>query len=31
VKRPVVVMPDGSVSLGFSDNGFKQLFGVKPK
>jgi Spx/MgsR family transcriptional regulator len=31
VKRPVVLMPDGSVSLGFSDNGFKQLFGVKPK
>ena len=31
VKRPVVVMPDGSASLGFSDNGFKQLFGVKPK
>jgi len=31
VKRPVLVMPDGSVSLGFSDNSFKQLFGVKPK
>jgi arsenate reductase-like glutaredoxin family protein len=31
VKRPVVLMPDGSVTIGFSDNGFKQLFGVKPK
>ena len=31
VKRPVVVMPDGAVSVGFTDNGFKQLFGTKPK
>jgi Spx/MgsR family transcriptional regulator len=31
VKRPVVLMPDGSVGLGFSDNGFKQLFGTKPR
>lgn len=29
VKRPVVVMGDGSVSVGFSDNGFKKLFGTK--
>ena len=28
VKRPVVVMPDGALSLGFSDNGFKQRFGI---
>ena len=31
VKRPVVVMPDGGVSVGFSDNAFKQLFGTKPQ
>jgi Spx/MgsR family transcriptional regulator len=31
VKRPVVAMPDGGVSVGFTDNGFKQLFGTKPK
>lgn len=30
VKRPVVLMADGRVSVGFSDNGFKALFGVKP-
>lgn len=30
VKRPVVVTPDGTVSVGFTDNGFKQRFGVKP-
>ena len=30
VKRPVVVAPDGAVSVGFTDNGFKQRFGVKP-
>ena len=30
VKRPVVVQPDSAVSVGFSDNGFKALFGVKP-
>ena len=23
--------PDGAVSVGFTDNGFKQLFGTKPK
>jgi Spx/MgsR family transcriptional regulator len=28
VKRPVVVLADGSVSQGFSDNGFKKLFGI---
>ncbi len=28
VRRPVVVMPDGRVSVGFSDNAFKQLFGI---
>jgi len=27
VRRPVVVQDDGSVSVGFSDNGFKKLFG----
>lgn len=31
VKRPVVVTPDGVVSVGFTDNGFKLRFGVKPK
>ncbi|MBD9367578.1 Spx/MgsR family RNA polymerase-binding regulatory protein [Xanthomonas sp. XNM01] len=28
VRRPVVVLDDGSVSQGFSDNGFKKLFGI---
>ena len=28
IRRPVVVLDDGSVSQGFSDNGFKKLFGV---
>lgn len=28
IKRPVVVTADGTVSQGFSDNGFKQRFGV---
>ena len=28
VKRPVVVTDDGVVSVGFSDSGFKQRFGV---
>jgi Spx/MgsR family transcriptional regulator len=27
VRRPVVVQPDGAVSVGFTDNGFKKLFG----
>ena len=27
IRRPVVVLDDGSVSQGFSDNGFKKLFG----
>jgi Spx/MgsR family transcriptional regulator len=27
VRRPVVVLDDGSVSQGFTDNGFKKLFG----
>ncbi|MEO7050883.1 MAG: Spx/MgsR family RNA polymerase-binding regulatory protein [Rhodanobacter sp.] len=26
IRRPVVVQGDGTVSVGFSDNGFKQLF-----
>lgn len=30
VKRPVVVTADGVVSVGFTDNAFKQRFGVKP-
>ena len=28
IKRPVVVTDDGTVSVGFTDNGFKQRFGV---
>ena len=28
IRRPVVVLDDGSVTQGFSDNGFKKLFGV---
>ncbi len=28
IKRPLVVREDGSVSQGFSDNGFKKLFGI---
>ena len=28
IRRPVVVTDDGTVSQGFSDNGFKQRFGV---
>jgi Spx/MgsR family transcriptional regulator len=27
VRRPVVVQGDGSMSVGFTDNGFKKLFG----
>ncbi|MBX3699524.1 MAG: Spx/MgsR family RNA polymerase-binding regulatory protein [Dokdonella sp.] len=27
VRRPLVVLDDGSVHQGFSDNGFKKLFG----
>jgi Spx/MgsR family transcriptional regulator len=30
VKRPVVVTPDGVVSVGFADNAFKARFGTKP-
>ena len=30
IRRPVVVMGDGTVSQGFSDNTFKKLFGSKP-
>ena len=26
IRRPVVVQDDGTVSVGFSDNGFKKLF-----
>ena len=28
IRRPVVVTDDGAVTQGFSDNGFKQRFGV---
>ena len=28
IRRPVVVLDGGSVSQGFSDNGFKKLFGI---
>jgi hypothetical protein len=28
IRRPVVVLDDGTVSQGFSDNGFKKLFGI---
>jgi Spx/MgsR family transcriptional regulator len=28
IRRPVVVLDDGGVSQGFTDNGFKKLFGV---
>lgn len=28
IRRPVVVLDDGTVSQGFSDNGFKKLFAV---
>lgn len=28
VRRPVVITDDGAVSVGFSDNAFKQRFGV---
>ena len=28
VRRPVVVLDDGTVAQGFSDNGFKKLFGI---
>ena len=28
IRRPLIVMDDGSMSQGFSDNGFKKLFGV---
>jgi Spx/MgsR family transcriptional regulator len=31
VKRPVVVMPDGSVHLGFTQGNFEKLFGTKAK
>jgi Spx/MgsR family transcriptional regulator len=27
IRRPVVVLDDGGVQVGFSDNGFKKLFG----
>lgn len=30
VKRPVLVTPDGVVSVGFTDNAFKARFGTKP-
>ena len=29
VKRPVLVADDGAVSVGFTDNGFKQKLGIK--
>lgn len=31
IKRPVVVTDDGVISVGFTDNGFKQRFGVEKK
>lgn len=27
IRRPVVVLADGSLSVGFTDNGFKKIFG----
>jgi len=27
IRRPVVVQADGGISVGFTDNGFKKLFG----
>jgi len=30
VKRPVVVTPDGAVTVGFADNAFKARFGTQP-
>ncbi len=29
IRRPVVVLDDGAISQGFSDNGFKTLFGIE--
>lgn len=29
IRRPVVVTEDGEVTQGFSDNGFKQRFGIE--
>jgi len=31
VKRPVVVMPDGAVHVGFTHGNFEKLFGTKAK
>ena len=28
IRRPLVVLGDGTIAQGFSDNGFKKLFGV---
>lgn len=28
IRRPVVVLDDGTIAQGFSDNGFKKLFGI---
>ncbi|MDM7554033.1 arsenate reductase [Xanthomonas fragariae] len=28
IRRPVVITADGALSQGFSDNGFKKLFGI---
>ncbi len=28
IRRPLVVLDDGTIAQGFSDNGFKKLFGV---
>ena len=30
IRRPVVVTGDGQVTQGFTDNGFKQRFGIAP-
>jgi Spx/MgsR family transcriptional regulator len=29
IRRPVVVTDDGAITQGFTDNGFKQRFGIK--
>jgi Spx/MgsR family transcriptional regulator len=29
IRRPVVVLEDGRIAQGFTDNGFKKLFGIE--
>ena len=31
IKRPVLVTPDGKVSVGFADNSYKKRFGIEKK